>query len=79
MRGTHAMTRILAVAALALLAGCGGSHISFLDPQRPVAAQQRTHFLIILGAMMIIVLPVIVLTPWLAWPSDLIAVQIRHL
>ncbi len=54
-------------ATLALAAGCDGPHITFLDPQGPVAAQQRTHFLIILGLMMVVVLPVLVLTPWLAW------------
>ena len=47
--------------------GCDGVHITFLDPQGPVAAQQRTHFLIILGLMLVVVLPVLVLTPWLAW------------
>lgn len=57
----------VAVAALVALPGCDGIHITFLDPQGPVAAQQRTHFLIILGMMAIIVLPVLVLTPWLAF------------
>ncbi|MGZ9811607.1 cytochrome ubiquinol oxidase subunit II [Pseudoroseicyclus sp. H15] len=57
----------LMLAALLPLAGCGAVHISFLDPQGPVAAQQRGHFLLIIGVMMIIVLPVLVLTPWLAW------------
>ena len=59
--------RIMALASMVVLAGCGGSHITFLDPQGPVAAQQRTHFLIIVGLMMVIVVPVLVLTPWLAW------------
>ncbi len=57
----------LALSALMIAAGCGGPHITFLDPQGPVAAQQRTHFFIILGLMMIVVVPVLVLTPWLAW------------
>ena len=32
-----------------------------------MAAQQRLHFLLILGLTLIVVLPVLVLTPWLVW------------
>ena len=59
---------LVLLAALALVSGCGdGLHLSFLDPQGPVAAQQRTHFFIILGLMMVVVVPVWLLAPWLAW------------
>lgn len=55
-----------AAVALALLAGGAGPTLTFLDPQGPVAAQQRWHFFWILGLMMVVVLPVLILTPWLA-------------
>jgi cytochrome o ubiquinol oxidase subunit 2 len=54
---------------LLLLGGCAHSRpdISFLDPQGPVAAAQRTHFIGIVLIALIVVLPVIVLTPLFAW------------
>lgn len=55
------------MAALIFLTGCDGAHLSFLDPQGPVAAQQRTHFLLIFGLVMIVVVPVLVVTPLLLW------------
>ena len=51
-----------------LLAGCSSSsHLSFLDPQGPIAAAQRTHLIDVVLLMMIVVLPVLVLTPVFAW------------
>lgn len=58
-----------AVVAL-LLGGCTGSdgrHLSFLDPQGPIAAAQRFHFFEVIGLLLIVVLPVLVLVPWFAW------------
>ncbi|MBU8537820.1 hypothetical protein [Falsiroseomonas tokyonensis] len=34
---------IIAPLILLLRGGCEGSHLAFLDPQGPVAAQQRTQ------------------------------------
>jgi cytochrome o ubiquinol oxidase subunit 2 len=56
-------------AACLLLSGCsGGSHLSFLNPQGPVADIQRTHFLEVVALLTIFVaIPVFVLTAWFAW------------
>lgn len=56
------------VAAL-MLAGCSGDiHLSFLDPQGPVASAQRWHFLEALAVLVVFVaIPVFVLTPWFLW------------
>jgi cytochrome o ubiquinol oxidase subunit 2 len=51
-----------------LLSSCSSSHLSFLDPQGPVADMQRLHFLEVLGLLAIFVaLPVFLVTPWFAW------------
>ncbi|MGA7799579.1 MAG: cytochrome ubiquinol oxidase subunit II [Gammaproteobacteria bacterium] len=54
---------------LLLLSGCTSSaqDLSFLDPQGPVAAAQRTHLIGIVAIVLIVVLPVIVLAPLYAW------------
>jgi cytochrome o ubiquinol oxidase subunit 2 len=56
-------------AAWPLLSSCrSSSHLSFLDPQGPVADIQRLHFLEMLGLLGIFVaLPVFLVTPWFAW------------
>jgi cytochrome o ubiquinol oxidase subunit 2 len=56
-------------AAVLLLAGCStDTHLSFLDPQGPVAAAQRGHFVEALAVLVVFVaLPVFVLTPWFLW------------
>lgn len=46
---------------------CSGPSLSFLDPQGPVAAAQREHFFEVLALLAIVVLPVLVLTPLVAW------------
>ena len=58
----------MCVAAL-LLAGCSGdTHLSFLDPQGPVAAAQRWHFFEALAVLVVFVaIPVFVLTAWFLW------------
>ena len=50
-----------------VLSGCGSENLSFLDPEGPVAAAQREHFLQIIALVMIVVLPVLILTPLIAW------------
>ena len=51
-----------------LLGGCSQStHLTFLDPQGPIAAAQRIHFFEIVLLVMIVVLPVLLLTPFFAW------------
>ena len=51
-----------------LLGGCSSSsHLTFLDPQGPIAAAQRTHLIDVVLLMMIVVMPVLVLTPFFAW------------
>ena len=56
------------IAAL-MLAGCSGdTHLSFLDPQGPVASAQRWHFVETLTVLVVFVaIPVFVLTPWFLW------------
>ena len=64
---TRRLLRLSAVAALLPLAGCSYDGITFLAPQGIVAAQQRGYFIDILLVLLIVVLPVILLTPLLAW------------
>ncbi|HWG77778.1 MAG TPA: hypothetical protein VN660_13440 [Steroidobacteraceae bacterium] len=46
----------------------GNVHLSFLDPQGPIAALQRVHFYEVLGVLVVLVaIPIFVLTPWFAW------------
>ncbi len=52
---------------LLLLAGCTSEHSSFLAPQGPVAAAQRQHLFEVIALVMVAVLPVLVLTPVIAW------------
>ncbi|MHB8454947.1 MAG: cytochrome ubiquinol oxidase subunit II family protein [Acidiferrobacterales bacterium] len=56
------------VAAL-ILAGCSSDiHLSFLDPQGPVASAQRWDFVVALAVLMVFVaIPVFVLTAWFLW------------
>ena len=52
-----------------LLTGCtGDTHLSFLDPQGPVASDQRWQFLAALAVLVVFVaIPVFVITPWILW------------
>ncbi|MGH7043732.1 MAG: hypothetical protein ACREFY_16605, partial [Acetobacteraceae bacterium] len=62
--------RTAMIATWLLLSSCSSSgiHLSFLDPQGPVADIQRSHFLEVLAVLAIFVaLPVFLLTPWFAW------------
>jgi cytochrome o ubiquinol oxidase subunit II len=72
---------VLGIALFAALSGCshavslppfsssagGAVHLSFLNPQGPVAAAQRFHFIRVFALTMVVVLPVLVLTPLFAW------------
>ncbi len=59
--------RMLSAMLIPMLAGCTSDTLSFLDPQGPIAAAQRDHFFAVIGLLMIVVLPVLVLTPVFAW------------
>ena len=60
----HHVAPLLAVAALT---ACSQNKISFLDPQGPVADAQRGHFFYVIWLVLIVVMPVILLTPIVAW------------
>ena len=66
----RSLMRWIVVAALLLaLAACGSdTHLTFLDPQGPVAHQQRWHFYWVLAVMTVLVAgPIFVLLPFWAW------------
>ena len=54
---------------LLMLSACAGStHLSFLDPQGPVADAQRVHFYWVLGIMVVLVAgPIFLLLPFFVW------------
>ncbi|MDQ6647362.1 MAG: cytochrome ubiquinol oxidase subunit II [Pseudomonadota bacterium] len=56
-------------ALVLLLAACAGdSHLTFLDPQGPIARQQRWHFFWVLAVMAVLVAgPIFLLLPFFAW------------
>ncbi len=65
---TRAGARALVLTLMAVaLAGCPDRHLTFLDPQGPVAAAQRWHLFEVVLLVMIVVLPVLIATPLLAW------------
>jgi cytochrome o ubiquinol oxidase subunit II len=66
--GTKFRTRLAALFAT-LLCGCGSDrHLSFLNPQGPIAAIQRGHFFEVLTVLAVLVaMPIFLLTPWFAW------------
>ncbi|MEO8713839.1 MAG: cytochrome ubiquinol oxidase subunit II [Acetobacteraceae bacterium] len=71
--------RLICWAMLAGLGGCSRAispppgfastttFLSFLDPQGPVAAAQRAYLIHVTWLLLIVVLPVLVLTPIVAW------------
>lgn len=64
------LTRLVAFCSVLLLfTACAGStHLSFLDPQGPIAQQQRWHFFWVLAVMAVLVAaPIFVLLPFWAW------------
>ncbi|MGH8316678.1 MAG: cytochrome ubiquinol oxidase subunit II [Steroidobacteraceae bacterium] len=61
--------RLPGLLATLIVSACSSdSHLSFLDPQGPIAAAQRWHFFEAIAVLTIFVaLPIFVLTPWFAW------------
>ncbi len=59
--------KLLMVGAVALLSGCVEHGVTFMSPAGPVAAAQRDHFWQVTWISMIVVLPVIIGVPLLAW------------
>ncbi|WP_162617907.1 cytochrome c oxidase subunit II [Salinicola halophilus] len=57
--------RAFGLLAVFALAGCSDAHLTFLDPQGPVAAAQRHQFWLVIAVTSTVVLPVLVLTPWI--------------
>lgn len=51
----------------ACLGGCTPISLGFLDPAGPTASGQRVLFFWIVGLALVVVLPVLIITPWLLW------------
>jgi cytochrome o ubiquinol oxidase subunit 2 len=65
---TGTQTRAILTTTLATcLCGCSPLSSGFLNPAGPVASAQRDLLFWIVGVSMVVVLPVLVLTPWLLW------------
>lgn len=65
---TFAPIEPAAAASTVIADCCSGVHLSFLNPQGPIAAIQRLHFLEMLALLSIFVaLPIFILIPWFAW------------
>ena len=59
---------VLLMLMLMLSACAGSTHLSFLDPQGPVADAQRLHFYWVLGIMAVLVAgPIFLLLPFFVW------------
>lgn len=60
---------VVALFAALLLAGCSShnTHVTFLNPQGPIALAERNHFAIVVLMLLIVVVPVLVFTPFFAW------------
>ena len=60
---------LFAAVLLLMVSGCSTeTHLSFLNPQGPIAAAQREHFYWVLGIMAVLVAaPVFLLLPFFAW------------
>ncbi len=64
----HLRALALAAAALLLSACVGNEHLSFLDPQGPVAHAQMVHFYWVLGILAVFVAgPIFLALPWFLW------------
>ena len=69
-RGFKRLSRWLtAGSSLLLLAACSGpTHLSFLNPQGPIAEAQRWHFYWVTAIMLVLVAgPIFILLPFWAW------------
>jgi cytochrome o ubiquinol oxidase subunit II len=60
-------TSALTVAAASLLSGCSVLSHGFLTPAGPVAAAERHEFYVVGAFMLLVIAPVLLLTPIMAW------------
>ncbi|HVB69081.1 MAG TPA: cytochrome ubiquinol oxidase subunit II [Acetobacteraceae bacterium] len=67
LRSRMPMSRLLLAGLVLLLSGCADRQQSFLTPDGPVATLQLHHFLLITLITLVVVAPVIVGVPLLAW------------
>jgi cytochrome o ubiquinol oxidase subunit 2 len=70
IRTAHVLLRGIVVCVIVpALAGCVGDiHMSFLNPQGPVASAQMVHFYWVVGIMAVFVAgPIFLALPWLLW------------
>src|SRR5690625_2945591 len=59
---------VLTCLLLGLSACSSDQHLSFLNPQGPIAAAERTHFLVVVGILAVFVaLPIFLFLPWVLW------------
>ncbi|TMV53843.1 cytochrome ubiquinol oxidase subunit II, partial [Thioclava sp. BHET1] len=65
--GTRRLGRFLALGSLLLVSGCVAQGSSFMSPEGPIAALQKYHLIQVTIISLVVVLPVIILVPWLAW------------
>ncbi|SFU65889.1 cytochrome bo3 quinol oxidase subunit 2 [Nitrosomonas eutropha] len=65
----QAVTLSVQCVALVLLSGCNSTeHLSFLNPQGPIATAQSEHFWLVVAILFILIaLPVFIGTVWIAW------------
>ncbi|MGH8112202.1 MAG: ubiquinol oxidase subunit II [Rhodanobacteraceae bacterium] len=64
------LCRCVAIAGIAILLGAcaGNEHLSFLNPQGPVARAEAVHFYVVLGIMAVFVAgPIFIGLPWIVW------------
>lgn len=66
---THAWRLSTPLCVLLFCSGCSSSrHLSFLNPQGTIAAAERTHFLWVVGILVVFVaLPIFAFLPWVLW------------
>lgn len=70
---------LVAAAALVLCACGGDEHLTFLNPQGPVAHEQRWHFYWVLAVMAVLVAaPIFLLLPFWAWRYRYGASKLRY-
>lgn len=66
-RGMLRSLKLVALSAPILLSGCVENGVSFMSPDGPIAAMQRAHFWQVTWISLIVVLPVLIGVPLLAW------------
>lgn len=78
--GIRSTRLLVSLSAFLAVSGCGTErYVSFLNPQGPIAAAQRAHFLWVVGILSVFVaLPIFVLLPLLLWRYRLGAKASRY-